>query len=203
MAKTLWAVHIAGPDDLLACASRRLAARNATWINLGGVHLLPDLDVDSCPLAYAAPVPWTGDADGHAEALALQNVEDARWSDPHADVLTGLMRELVNAGPPTTIVYEIECPHGCDEPAVIRSLALDQPEEDGAIHIDVGMSVAQSTFTCGGCGCSVYTGDVDAEAEDDECPDVDEDLDEDDDDSDGSRLDEQDDGDGAEGGDPA
>jgi hypothetical protein len=46
MTNTLWAVHVTGPDDLLPCASRRLAARNATWINLGGVHEDEDLDDD-------------------------------------------------------------------------------------------------------------------------------------------------------------
>jgi hypothetical protein len=82
-----------------------------------------------------------------------------------------LLAELEAVGPPTTIVYEIDCPHCDDEgTAVIRALAFGQPEEDGAIHVDVGMSVAQSTFECTKCGCSVYTGDVDGSTEDDECP---------------------------------
>ncbi|HET8661119.1 MAG TPA: hypothetical protein VFM55_19245 [Micromonosporaceae bacterium] len=84
---------------------------------------------------------------------------------------------------PTTIVYEIDCPH-CDDDstAITRTLALGQPEDDGAIHIDVGMSVAQSTFECTACGCAVYTGDVEASTEDDECPNEDSDDEDDQDD---------------------
>lgn len=193
MADTLWAVHVTGPDDVHACASRSLAARNATWMNLGLVRTLPLLDADYTVMAYAVPVPWPGTAAEHAEALAEQNTEDARWSDPDVDVLRDLMLELTGTGRPTTIVYEIECPHGCDEPAVIRSLDLGQPEDDGAIHIDVGMSVAQSKFTCTKCGCDVYTDDVDGTTEDEECPAVDSD-DEDED------LDDEGDADGSEGG---
>lgn len=82
-----------------------------------------------------------------------------------------------------TVIYEIECPC-CGSPAESRTLHMDQPEESGAVRIDVELSVGQTQFTCTGCDCTPFVGDIDVFNEE-ECPDE---ADEDDDseDEDGS-----------------
>ena len=60
------------------------------------------------------------------------------------------------------IEYVIECPHGCDENAT-SGVTLDMTADDcddGIIRIDVDMAVSQTVFTCCGCGCRFYTGDL-------------------------------------------
>jgi hypothetical protein len=61
-----------------------------------------------------------------------------------------------------TVVYETECPHdGCDGTAQSRTLHVDQPEADGAVHIDVELNVGQKEMVCNRCDCTVGTGDID------------------------------------------
>ena len=63
-----------------------------------------------------------------------------------------------------TIVYETEC--HCGGVATSSTLAMDQPEEDGCVHIDVDMSVSQTQFECDSCGCVYYTSDVEVYSDD-------------------------------------
>lgn len=60
------------------------------------------------------------------------------------------------------VVYETECPHdGCDGTAQSRTLHTHQPEDDGAVHIDVELSIGQMEMVCNRCDCTVGTGDID------------------------------------------
>lgn len=81
------------------------------------------------------------------------------------------------------IVYETDC--HCGGTATSTTLALDQPDVHGQVHIDVDMSIGQTDLTCHDCGCSYATGDIewlnDAE---DSCPGSDDEDDEDDDQAD-------------------
>jgi hypothetical protein len=88
----LWAVHTLGMDDLHPCASRVLAVRNATWMNLSLERALEDMGDESYPLIYNVPVLWDGNEAGHAEALAASVAEDSRWSGLSADVIGDLAR---------------------------------------------------------------------------------------------------------------
>lgn len=76
----LWAVHVAGPDDLRAVASREQAYRLAEWLNLG-VAANPIFcgSTDTAPLIWASPARWTGTPEAHAESLASED-RDPRWS---------------------------------------------------------------------------------------------------------------------------
>jgi predicted component of type VI protein secretion system len=90
----LWVVHTLGPDDLHPAASRRLAARNATWMNLTMVPALASLEEPHYPLSYSVPERWDGTPEEHAAGLAAEERDDHRWSDLTADVLGDLAREL-------------------------------------------------------------------------------------------------------------
>jgi hypothetical protein len=90
----LWAVHVLGMDDLLPCASRRLAIRNATWLNMGLVPSLHRYDDELWPFVYNVPVVYPGSAAEHAEFLAREEAGDSRWSDPKSDVIFSLALEL-------------------------------------------------------------------------------------------------------------
>jgi hypothetical protein len=75
----LWAIHVEGPDSVLAMPSREVAEEKAKQINdtyeafIARPGARPDVDVRWC----AAVVPWPYTAEGHAEALpeALEGVE--------------------------------------------------------------------------------------------------------------------------------
>jgi len=90
----LWAVHTIGPDDLHPCASRRLAVRNATWLNLSLANRIPDLDEAAEPLVYNIPVIWDGFPKAHALLLAEEERLDVRWSDVHTDPIGDLTGHL-------------------------------------------------------------------------------------------------------------
>lgn len=95
----LWAVHTIGMDDLHPAASRMLAVRNATWLNLSNVRLIPNLAEPHWPLLYNVPVRWEGSTDDHAEALAREEELEPRWSDTAADVIADLAAELAGVPP--------------------------------------------------------------------------------------------------------
>lgn len=99
MSGELWAVHTLGMDDLHACASRRLAVRNATWMNLGMSPTFHRYDDEHWPFAYNVPAIWDGSAAEHAQALADEDAQDKRWSDVNADVIEALAREICKANP--------------------------------------------------------------------------------------------------------
>jgi hypothetical protein len=100
----MWAVHVLGMDDLMPTASRMLAVRNATWLNLALTRSYDRYADPAWPMAYNVPVVWDGTPEGHAEALAAEEKRDARWSDPDAKVIDDLAadmflrREAVEAG---------------------------------------------------------------------------------------------------------
>lgn len=72
-AAELWAVHVQGPDDILAAADRTDADRKASEINEVAEQIAnrPDASPDD-PRLHAVVVPWDGTAEEHAEALAEQ-----------------------------------------------------------------------------------------------------------------------------------
>jgi hypothetical protein len=92
----LWAVLTTGMGDLHPCASRRLAVRNATWLNLSLVSSL-DRDDEHRLLVYNVPVVWDADPEGHASALAEEESADPRWSDPDVDVIQNLARHILKS----------------------------------------------------------------------------------------------------------
>lgn len=67
------------------------------------------------------------------------------------------------------IVYEIEC--HCGGTATSTTLHMDQPEEDGRIHLDLEMVASQVYLDCGKCGCRIGTGDLDVMFGDSQCSD--------------------------------
>ena len=80
------------------------------------------------------------------------------------------------------IVYETDC--HCGGTAASTTLAMDQPDVHGQVHIDVDMSIGQTYLTCNDCGCSYGTGDIEFIISDDEdsCPGSDPDDEDDEDD---------------------
>ena len=77
---TLWAVHILGPDEYQACASRTDAVRNAMWQNIAmyGNNADPD---PRYPMVQSIVEPWPFTAAAHAENLAgLEAAENGRWT---------------------------------------------------------------------------------------------------------------------------
>ena len=80
-----------------------------------------------------------------------------------------------------TIVYETDC--HCGGTATSTTLAMDQPDVHGQVHIDVDMSIGQTYLTCNDCGCSYGTGDIEFFNDDeDSCPGSDPDDEDDEDD---------------------
>jgi hypothetical protein len=101
MSDTLWCVHIIGPDDLLACASRKDAVQNALWLNLSGYGQQNTND-ELMPVAWAIPEPWPGTAEAHHEALGDQECQDERWTDAEVKVrlLAGEVFDFTEDGRP-------------------------------------------------------------------------------------------------------
>lgn len=73
----LWAVHVQGPDDIVAEASRESADRNATALNDWYAARTKDDDFDpvTFPRIHAEVIPWPYSREAHAEALASQAAE--------------------------------------------------------------------------------------------------------------------------------
>lgn len=99
--KILWCVHVYGPDDLLACASRRDAVQNALWLNLSGYRQQNTND-ELMPVAWAVPEPWPGTPEDHHEALADQECQDERWTDAEVKLrlLAGELFDFTEDGRP-------------------------------------------------------------------------------------------------------
>lgn len=75
--ETLWAVHIEGPDSVIARPSKDDARRDAAELNAQYVKYKqrPDASEDDARW-HATVVPWHGSAKEHAEALAT---DDGDW----------------------------------------------------------------------------------------------------------------------------
>ncbi|HZN71226.1 MAG TPA: hypothetical protein VFC00_06030 [Micromonosporaceae bacterium] len=74
---TLWAVHVQGPDDVIAAADRGEAERRAAEINAvaAAVAARPDASPND-PKVYAVVIEWPYVRDEHAEEVARG---DQRW----------------------------------------------------------------------------------------------------------------------------
>ena len=96
----LWAVHVQGPDYVLACATKADAFRNAMWMN----HPLNTQEGKWTPRSRVVPILWDeqaiGGAASHAEDLAAREAVDPRWTvgQPLADVAAEM------PGPPSGYV---------------------------------------------------------------------------------------------------
>ena len=66
------------------------------------------------------------------------------------------------------IVYELDC--HCGGIASSSTLHVDQPEDDGKIHLDLEMVAAQQSLDCPRCNCTIYTGDLEPQNDDEDCP---------------------------------
>jgi hypothetical protein len=101
MSKTLWCVHVYGPDDLLACASRKDAVQNALWLNLSG-YKQQNTDDELMPVAWAVPEPWLYDRQSWSDCLAEQDSDDARWTGEETKVrlLAGELFDFTEDGRP-------------------------------------------------------------------------------------------------------
>ena len=75
---TLWAVHVQGPDDLIAAVDRAEAERHAKDINdwFEAETKRPDYNPETWPRIHAEVVEWRSDRAGHAADLARG---DERW----------------------------------------------------------------------------------------------------------------------------
>jgi hypothetical protein len=100
-ASTLWCVHVYGPDDLLACASRKDAVQNALWLNLSG-YKQQNTNDEYMPMAWAVPEPWPGTREAHWEALNEQDRDDERWTGDETKLrlLAGEMFDFTEDGRP-------------------------------------------------------------------------------------------------------
>lgn len=76
-AETLWALHIEGPDDVIAARDRAEADERAAEINAAYEQYKqrPDAGPDD-PKWCAVVITWPGTATDHAEEVALG---DGRW----------------------------------------------------------------------------------------------------------------------------
>lgn len=76
----LWAVHVEGPDDIIACADRAEADERAAGINAAYESFSKRPDASELDGRWHATViPWPADwpAEDHAEEVARG---DERWS---------------------------------------------------------------------------------------------------------------------------
>lgn len=68
-----WAVHVQGPDDIVAAADRTDADRLASEINEFMAQMMGRSDASPhAPKILAVVVPWKWTAEAHAEALTRQ-----------------------------------------------------------------------------------------------------------------------------------
>lgn len=75
---TLWAVHIEGPDDIIATVDRDEADQQARQINdwYTAVTKRPDFDAETFPRVHADVIEWPFSPAAHAEDVARG---DERW----------------------------------------------------------------------------------------------------------------------------
>lgn len=78
-APALWAVHVEGPDDVLAAADRADAETHANAINewYARWSTRPDADPGLDPRVHANVIEWDGTPEDHAADLARG---DVRWA---------------------------------------------------------------------------------------------------------------------------
>lgn len=77
MSNLLWAVHVEGPDDVIAAADRAEADAKAVEINAAWETFSQRPDAsDNDPRWHATVVPWEWSAEDHAEEVARG---DERW----------------------------------------------------------------------------------------------------------------------------
>jgi hypothetical protein len=93
----LWAVHVEGPDDMLAMPDRSFAESYAQTINALYERFTqrPDHDAYLDPRWHGVVVPWPYSAESHAESLteqAEENVPEYPFTDE------GLARALADLG---------------------------------------------------------------------------------------------------------
>lgn len=74
----LWAVHVHGPDDILAAPDKATAERNAKALNdwYAARTKEPDFDPDTFPRVHAEVIPYPGSRESHAKALAEQEADE-------------------------------------------------------------------------------------------------------------------------------
>lgn len=69
----LWAVHVEGPDDVLAMPDAVEAEKQAEQINAAYERFAARPDASELDGRWhAVVIPWPYDAEGHAESLAEQ-----------------------------------------------------------------------------------------------------------------------------------
>ena len=76
---TLWAVHVLGPDDVIAAADKAEAEKHAKGINdwFERWSQRPGFDPELDPRVHAKVIKWPYSAAGHAEQVARG---DERWA---------------------------------------------------------------------------------------------------------------------------
>lgn len=74
---TLWAVHVQGPDDIIAQPDKAVASKFAADLNgwYEARSKEPDFDPKVFPRIHGEVVEWPYDRDAHAESLE-RNAED-------------------------------------------------------------------------------------------------------------------------------
>lgn len=67
----LWALHVAGPDDVVPMPDRATAQARADEVNAiaAAYRARPDASPDDPPVS-ASVVPWDGTPEDHAESVA-------------------------------------------------------------------------------------------------------------------------------------
>lgn len=75
----LWAVHVQGPDDIIATVDRAEADQHAEAINAWYERqtMRPDFDPETFPRVHAEVIEWPYSRTGHAEDVARG---DVRWA---------------------------------------------------------------------------------------------------------------------------
>jgi hypothetical protein len=73
-APTLWALHVQGPDDIVAEPDRGSAERNAAQLNdwYESVTKRDDYDPEMFPRVHAEVIEWPFSPQAHVDALAEQ-----------------------------------------------------------------------------------------------------------------------------------
>ncbi len=73
----LWAVHVQGPDDILASESRQHAEETAAGLNAWyeAQTRKPDFDPEVYPRIHGEVIAWPYDAAAHADSLKRQAEE--------------------------------------------------------------------------------------------------------------------------------
>ena len=65
-ATTLWAIHVEGPDDIIAAPSRDAAEREVVLLNQQFASVPKSVNA---PVVRAVVIEWQHTAEGHAQSL--------------------------------------------------------------------------------------------------------------------------------------